>query len=313
MLTESLQEARDRGDALSILIAAEYPIYGRFGYAPANDNARFSLFPRRRLASVPAASPVRSIDEAEVADVAQRVFESQRRLWPGQVDRSGSWWSLHLNRDGFRAPEPEPTRTWIIHDGPDGPDGLLSWSVARDDWDDPRGMAVEVGDLVAGSWTAYAALWSYLTSLDLVSEVVLPVRPVDEPVRWLIGDGRALQQVAREDAVWIRLLDVPGALRARGYAVPGELVLDVLDPAPGGYGAGRVLVETDGVTSECTPTRRPADLRIAQRALASCYLGGHSPTELAVTGDVEERTPGALRRADVMFAVPRRPWNPTPF
>jgi predicted acetyltransferase len=52
---------------------------------------------------------------------------------------------------------------------------------------------------------------------------------------------------------------------------------------------------------------------VAQRALASCYLGGHTPTELAVTGDVDEVTPGALRRADAMFAVPRRPWNPTPF
>src|SRR5689334_22291477 len=78
MLTESLQEAHDRGDALSILIAAEWPLYGRYGYGPANDNARFSVFPRRRLATVPAASAVRSIDEAEVADVADQVYELQR-------------------------------------------------------------------------------------------------------------------------------------------------------------------------------------------------------------------------------------------
>ena len=52
---------------------------------------------------------------------------------------------------------------------------------------------------------------------------------------------------------------------------------------------------------------------MTQRALASCYLGGHSLAELTVTGGVEELRPGALRRADAMFAVPRRPWNPTPF
>jgi hypothetical protein len=38
MITESLRAAKDRGDAISMLIAAEWPIYGRFGYpAPVND------------------------------------------------------------------------------------------------------------------------------------------------------------------------------------------------------------------------------------------------------------------------------------
>lgn len=313
MLTESLQEARDRGDALSILVAAEWPIYGRFGYAPANDNASYSLHPRRRLATVPSTEPLRQIDQADVHDFAEHVFERQRRLWPGQVDRPDPWWPSYLRIDGYSAPEPDPTRTWVVHDGGDGPDGLLSWHVTRSDWDDPRGLAVEVGDLIAGSWAAYTALWGYLTSLDLVEEVMLPTRPVDEPARWLLGDGRALHQVSREDAVWVRLLDVPKSLGGRGYASPGAVVFDVDDQAPGGYGAGRVLLESDGAGAECVPTRRSADLRVTQRALASCYLGGHTFGEFSAAGAVAELTPGALQRADAMFAAARRPWNPTPF
>ncbi len=313
MLSESLQEARDRGDALSILVAAEWPIYGRFGYAPANDNARYSLHPRRRLATVPSTQPLRQVDQADVAEFAQHVFERQRGLWPGQVDRPDPWWPTHLRIDGYQASEPERTRTWVVYDGGDGPEGLLSWHVTRSDWDDPRGLAIEVGDLVAGSWAAYTALWGYLTSIDLVEEVVLPTRSVDEPARWLLGDGRALEQVSREDAVWVRLLDVPKALGARGYACAGAVVFDVDDPAPGGYGAGRVLVESDGGAARCTPTRHSPDLQVTQRALASCYLGGHSFSELSVAGAVAELTPGALKRADAMFAAPRRPWNPTLF
>jgi len=40
MLVSSLRAAWERGDALSILIAAEWPIYGRFGYAPATLSRR---------------------------------------------------------------------------------------------------------------------------------------------------------------------------------------------------------------------------------------------------------------------------------
>jgi predicted acetyltransferase len=185
--------------------------------------------------------------------------------------------------------------------------------VARSDWDDPDGMAISVGNLVAGTWTAYTALWGYLTSIDLAEEVLLPVRPVDEPARWLLGDGRALRQTSREDAVWVRVLDLPAALAARGYSTPGEVVLEVVDPAPGGYGAGRVLLAADGSGADCAATRRAPELRVTQRALASCYLGGHSLTELSVAGGVEELRPGVLCRADAMFSVPRRPWNPTPF
>ncbi len=39
MLGGSLRTARERGDAISILIAAEWPIYCRSGYAPATLSA----------------------------------------------------------------------------------------------------------------------------------------------------------------------------------------------------------------------------------------------------------------------------------
>jgi predicted acetyltransferase len=117
--------------------------------------------------------------------------------------------------------------------------------------------------------------------------------------------------VGRGDDVWVRLLDLPAALAARSYTGAGEVVLDVLDPS--GYAAGRVLLEADGAGSRCTPTQRAPELRLTQRALASCYLGGYSLAGLAIAGGVEELRPGALRRADALFSVPRRPWNPTGF
>jgi predicted acetyltransferase len=107
------------------------------------------------------------------------------------------------------------------------------------------------------------------------------------------------------------LLDVPAALAARSYAIPGRLVLDVVDTDLGQYGAGRFALTADGSGAECAATNEPPDLRINQRALAAAYLGGYRLRQVASL--IEELTPGALDRADLMFSTPLPPWNQTGF
>jgi hypothetical protein len=47
--------------------------------------------------------------------------------------------------------------------------------------------------------------------------------------------------------------------------------------------------------------------------LASAYLGGFSLRQRSLGSTVEELTPGALDRADAMFATPLAPWCATGF
>lgn len=312
MITESLRAAKERGDALSMLIAAEWPIYGRFGYAPAVVNGEFTYHPRRPNATLPAASAgsLRQVEAAALGKAARGIFDAARQLRPGQVDRRDPWWDRPLGLDGY---EPFGKRPhWVLHEGPDGPDGLLAWKVTRDFDLGGRLGAIEVDEFVAANHTAYRDLWSYLGAIDVIDEIKLDNRPLDEPVRWLLHDARALEQTGSYDFLWVRLLDVPAALAGRSYAIPGRVVLDVVDDGTGGYGAGRVLLEADDTGALCEPTSDAADLRITQRALAACYLGGYRLRQLALNG-VEELTPGALDRADVMFSVPLAPWNQTGF
>lgn len=314
MLTDSLRAARERGDALSILIAAEWPIYGRFGYAPAILAADYELRTSRRGAECPGdTSRIRTIERDEVARVAPGVWEAARRRRAGQLDRGEAWWQRYAGGDGYLA-SPQLPHNWLVHEGPDGPDGLLSWTSRGGDFGliPPFGSVV-VGDLVIASDAAYRDLWAYLCGLDLVDTVSLSVRPVDEPVRWLLADARTLVLTQQVDFVWARLLDVPAALAARRYAAPGDLVLDVHDAAAGGYAAGRYRLTADDEHAACEPTRAPADLELDQRVLASIYLGAFGLRELVVAGGVTERTPGALARAEVMFSVPLAPWNATWF
>ncbi|HET6876688.1 MAG TPA: GNAT family N-acetyltransferase [Jatrophihabitans sp.] len=315
MLTDSLRAAKERGDALSGLVAAEWPIYGRFGYAPATVSASYRYHPRRPLAAPPPrpAGSVRHVEAGELADAAAAVFDRARRARPGQVDRPGSWWPQRLGLDGYEYIDTTPP-SWLVHDGPDGIDGLLAWRRTRGFEIGGALGAIAVEELVAASDDAYRDFWAYLAGIDLVGEIELTDRPVDEPIRWLLGDGRALEQTRAYDFLWLRLLDVPRALAARAYAVPGRLVLDVTDDDLGGYGAGRFALTSDADGSaECTPTADQPELRISQRALASIYLGGHRLRSRLIAGDVEELRPGAVAQADTMFGTPLVPWNATMF
>ena len=318
MLDGSLRAARARGDAVSILCAAEWPIYGRFGYAPATWSAEYVLHRSRRGSTVAGEiEHVRESDREEIAQVGAGVFAAFARERAGQVGRDQRWWNISLGQDGFPHPvdDDELPHTWVVHEGPGGVDGLIGWRATRHgQLNPPRGRVKVWGLFVAGD-AAYRDLWAYLSGLDLVDEVVLPERPVDEPARWLLADGRTLVLGDRVDFLWLRLLDVEAALTARRYATDGELVLDVHDDAAGTEldVSGRYALRADGDEVQCARTTRPPDLELSQRGLASIYLGGLSPAELLVSGAVAELTAGALERARLLFSTPRAPWNATSF
>jgi predicted acetyltransferase len=313
MLTASLRAARERGDAASILIAAEWPIYGRFGYAPATLAADYVLR-RARPGSTAAGDParVRHVDPGELGTLAPQIFETARRRRPGQIDRGAGWWDRFLGLDQYEA-SPQLPPHWIVHESDQGPDGFVGWSAGGSFGLIPPFKTLTVSDLTAAGDDAYRDLWAYLSGIDLAEELVLANRPVDEPARWLLGDARTLVMTQAVDFLWLRLLDVPGALAARSYAGHGELVLEVHDSDGDGFAAGRYLLRAGEDGAECVQTAATADLELGQRALASAYLGGFRLRELAISGAVVERTPGALRRADALFSTPLAPWNATWF
>ncbi len=74
---------------------------------------------------------------------------------------------------------------------------------------------IVVDDLVASSNEAYAALLTHLLAIDLVHRIVLPNRPVDDVLPWLLEDHRHARITAVRDETWLRLLDTRSALAER--------------------------------------------------------------------------------------------------
>jgi predicted acetyltransferase len=315
MLDGSLGEARERGEPVSILVAAEYPIYGRFGYAPVALRATHALHPRRpggRVAGDP--SRVRPVDLEEFGRLAPEVFAQVRGRRAGQVDRDPPWWERTLGLGGWTArPGVAAPHNRLVHEGEAGPDGLLTWTAVGEARFLPPFPSV-TADLLAGSDLAERDLWAYLTGLDLVDEIVVSARPLDEPVRRLLPDARTMISSEISDELWLRLLDVPAALSARRYAADGDLVLEVLDDTPVSVaGRYRLVADATAGTASCEPSRAQPDLTVTQPALAAAYLGGGPLRGRIATGEVVGHRPGAVTHADAMFLTALDPWNCTPF
>lgn len=311
MIAANLTEARERGEAVSILIAAEYPIYGRFGYGAAVEHATYTVNPRAAQFHKPASGVVEMIDVAEFQEIGARIADELRRRQPGSIQRSDRFWAIQLGLRSSRGRLPWRGRIVIARDGNADITGYVQYHV-EGTWDERRpGHTLVVDDLVSLTAEAYAALWQYLCGIDLLREIRAPLRCVDEPLPWMLRDARVISQVVRCDLMWVRPLDVSAALASRTYLADGEVVVNVIDEQR--WAAGRYALAGGPAGAQCEPTRSPADLTLTAATLGSILIGGVSLMTLAAAGQVEEHRRGALAQADAMFRSSIMPWCNTWF
>jgi predicted acetyltransferase len=147
--------------------------------------------------------------------------------------------------------------------------------------------------------------------MDLVRSVKYDGTTVDDPLRHLVADPRALQcQVI--DGIFTRLVDVPAALAQRRYAADVDVVLEVTD-AFCAWNTGRYRLRGGPDGAECEKTGAPADIAITARDLGAVYLGGVSVAALAAAGLVGELTAGSVAAAATAFGWPVAPGIPDHF
>jgi predicted acetyltransferase len=180
------------------------------------------------------------------------------------------------------------------------------------DWDasGPIG-ALTLESLIAASTDAYVALWRHVLGVDLTVRVTAEMRPVDEPLRFLLADSRQ-PRTRIEDGLWLRLVDVSQALAGRRYGVEGRLVLHVRDRfCP--WNDGHYELNGSPDSAECSRCSSDADLELDVADLAAVYLGGNRLHTLHQAGRIVESRRGAIARADAMFGTDRAPWCPSHF
>ena len=304
MMRHQLAELRARGEVLSVLLASEAPIYGRFGYGPATYTARLTV-PRHKAAlAVPRAhqaagatadGSIEVLRRAECGDILEEVYDRYRRAQPGALSRPHRWWALRAGQ-----PPISPAQRYVaLHRDDHGiPDGYASYSIGE-------ANTLTVDETITADDAVFTALARFVLEHDLVSQVVFKHVPADHPLRWQLADFRAGEVSGDTDWLWVRLLDVPRALTARGWFTDGELVLDVEDPFLGER--NRYLLAVRDGKADCVPTDREPDLSLDVRDLGSLYLGGTAPSTLVRAGHIRAHRPDAATLADTIFRTERSP------
>ncbi|WP_055586165.1 GNAT family N-acetyltransferase [Peterkaempfera griseoplana] len=317
MMEHDLAAAAARGDAVAILVAAEYNIYGRFGFGPATrcGGLEIDLTRAGGLRPVPGqdAGRIDLASMAEVRKLAPGLFDRYRRTQPGAIERREVNWRIRTGE--LRGPHSDWTEPFAaVHRDADGQvTGMLTYAVDST-WDGKRpDCTLTVRDHFALDRATAAALWRYAFSVDWVRRLVVRNIAPDDPLPLLLNDPRAARATAdSDDFMWLRVLDPVAAFGSRTYGAPGRIVFEVADPA--GYAEGRWALETaaDG-SGICTRTADPADLALGVGALGSLLLGGETVPRLAAAGLVAELVPAAAARADLTLRTPFRPWCPDMF
>jgi predicted acetyltransferase len=308
LMRRELDDLHERGEPLAVLWASEAAIYGRFGYGVAAphfemdaDRARFALRddpgPRGR---------VRPLALAEAVEPCMHVYDRVRPTTPGFTARARTWWET------YRLADPEqwrrgasPKQVAVIEvDGK--PEAYAIYRV-KHDWEAgfPKGQ-VRVVEALAATPAAERDLWRFLFGIDLTVRVESRVDP-GAALPLLVVDARSLNMRLYE-GLWLRIVDVAGALRGRSYAKADSVILEVRDGfCPWNAGRWRIA------HGETARTEDDADLELDVADLASVYLGAFTFSRLVAAERVRELKDGAVARADELFRTSRAPFCPEEF
>ena len=306
MMERQLNEVAERGEPLATLWASESDIYGRFGYGVAIEGSELEIERHRAVlrSEGPSDGTVRLVDAETARGMVPAIYEAATVGIPGTISRTDREWNMTFY-------DPEHWRSgassarWVIYERDGEPLGYLRYR-QKSDWSgNVPDHKLWVSELHAVDADAYAALHRFSFGVDLVSKITMYTRRVEEPILDLLVDRR---RVVRRlgDKIWVRIVDVAGALSARRYAVDGSLVIRVVDDfGPWADGTFRLTGGPDG--AECVPTDAAPDLLIPVQDLGAAYLGDSRISQAGWLGRIEG-DPAAVTLAHRMFAWHVEPW-----
>lgn len=294
MLTRMLEEQRALGVPILTLYPATTAFYRRAGFERAAQRTIYEL-PLAALATRDHALEAVPV-APERSDLIRELYARRAARSAGFIERPDFLWRRVLTR-----PE-KPTYAFAaLRDGT--PEGYVVFEHTT--WGEP----LLVRDIIALTPDAGRRLLMLLAGhRSMIETVRFPGAPHD-PLLFLLPEQK--HKVSSAIDLMLRILDVPAALEARGYApgAAGELHLEVVDELLPANSGRFVLRVADGVGRVERGGR--GRIRLHIRELAALYTGYYTPLELRQVSALEADD-AELADAGRIFAGPR-PWLPDMF
>ncbi|MFZ0014453.1 MAG: GNAT family N-acetyltransferase [Acidimicrobiia bacterium] len=310
LMSDHLDQVSERGEPLSGLWASEGGIYSRFGYGMATFRHKTKIDASSTTLRTPARGRVRLVDKTRAEPIVRSLYEQVRSARAGMLSRSDAWWAHRVLADVESWREGRSALRYAVHTEDGEPTGYAAYRQEAK-WDDfgPSGE-VAVEELVTTTHAAHESLWGYLLDIDLFPKVEYWNLPTDDPLPALVGDAREVRRTV-SDALWVRIVDVPAALAARGYETDGTLSVSVVDEFRPGNDATYLLSVTGG-SAICERVEGPGDVRLDIEALGHLYLGAGNAMVMAAGGRLAG-DPTSLRTLHRLFRTDAAPWCPEVF
>jgi len=313
MMRHHVEQTHREGVVVSALHASEPGIYGRHGYGLASlelsvELGRGSTFTAPHLDTEAEALTTRlaTVDDDGVAERRRQVDLDLLTSNVGTVVGDPDFYA-ELSRISAeeRLREGEPPR--VLFASRAGRDVGYVVFTRTHKWPNSRPAAEVETRGVFGGPAARLALLRRMVDLDLSGTVKVHGIGEDDPLLSWVQGPRGLGDVRPYDSAWLRLVDLPGALTARGYEADGEVVVDVTDDAAP-WNAGRWRLRVSGGTADVTRTDDAAEVSLPVAALGAAYLGGTNLLARARAGVVAEHRPGAARDLWRILRTDLRPY-----
>jgi predicted acetyltransferase len=315
MIARDIEAGAQRGDVASVLIASEWPIYGRFGYGPATWHAKWTIRSRAARFLLEPEGSIEIVRPKAARDLLPEIYRSYQAGQVGEIARLDYWWDIELGLLEMPGRPRWQGQVAIHRDGAGVPDGYVRYK-GEEHWEDgiPEN-AILVDELHGATLHAELDLWRYLLQADLVATIKAETRRPHEPMQWYLSDARAARVTGLTELLWVRPYDVERLLGERRYERDGDLVIEVIDDLDGNSGpaAGRYRLDAGVDGARCRRTDAQPDLTITARALGAASLGGTRLVDITRPGGASEHRPGALEEVDRLLKTVDDPWCTTWF
>jgi len=275
IIEAELRTAHRLGVPIAMLTVSESSIYGRYGFGVAALAAEYRVDTRDlRWTGPSVGGRLDFIPVTRWREQAPDLFEQTRLRDPGQVQPFALRWDEIA---GFAAREGDKSGERFAvqyRDDAGVVRGMAIYTVSADPEVFTR-HRVNVLQVIAVSDDSYAAIWRFFVEMDLVASLGYDLGAVDERLPWMVSNFRAVQSKPF-DMQYVRVLDVPRVLEARGFESDGEVAFAVTDDLGIAGGAWRLRAGPDGVVSSLDGAV-DTDETVTVAELSALVAGGIPP------------------------------------